>query len=138
MAKIMTSGLDLTTDQLERLGRAGIRRIVEAGAAAAQMKMQALTREAGHVRNGDLIGSIQPGTYYESLNAGAQVVEFRGTAANGLSYRDMAWFIDNGRGGRRGPRSGDHFLTAHDREAEEAAQEAMAAEADRILAEIDG
>lgn len=128
MAKVFSSGLELAEAQLDRLGRGGIRRIVEAGSAAAQAVMQRATKEAGHVRTGGLMRSINPGKYYEGLNSGAQYVEFQGVNPNGLPYHDLAYIIDNGRGSR-----GDRFITSRERESEEAAAAAMQAESDRLL-----
>ncbi len=132
MAKMSVAGLEMAAGQLEKMGRAGIRRIVEAGSQAAALAMRNAIRTAGHVRNGDLMSSVAPGKLYEELNAATQIVRPQGMTPKGdISEEDIAWILDND------PVRGDKFLRRAWDDIQKAGEDAMAAEADRVLAEIE-
>ena len=143
MAYFRTDDLRATSDQLAKMGRPMIRKIVEAGAGAAERVMREATEMAGHVRTGDLMNSISPGQYREYLGGGAQEVYPQGDNRNGERLQTIAWVINYGRGGsgrrnRDGSRSkmGDKFMTRVEADGEKAALEAMQAESDALMAAI--
>ena len=127
MARVSTVGLEIAEEKLDRLGRDGIRKIVEAGSTAVRASMEELTREYGHVRTGELIRSIRAGKLYESYHGASQNVDFEGMHQGGITNHDLAYIIDNGHR--------DRFVTGNEARTEEAATRAMQAESDRILAE---
>ena len=131
MAKMSTAGLELSEDVMRLLDRNAIRRIVEAGSRAAQQEFRNVIAMAGHVRNGDLMKSVAPGKLYESLDGATQIVKPQGTNPKGdLAEEDLAWILDND------PVKGDHYLTPEWEYIKGAGEEAMAEEADQILAEL--
>ena len=133
MAKMSVMGLDQIDAKFAKMGRSTIQRIVSAGADAAAKRMRQNMEKAGHVRTGDLMQSVGPSEYFESLGGGA-----------GYRRAMIAYVINHGRGGRKitrkGQRSrmGDHFITGDTRGAEEAVRDAMQAEMEKITAEING
>ena len=58
MATMRVNGIDLAAAQLDQLGRPMIRKIVEAGAGAAEKRMIEDTRERRHIRNSDMLDAI--------------------------------------------------------------------------------
>ena len=131
MAKVNTMGLEQTAGQLERLGRVGIRQIVEKGTATAMTMMRAQTM-AHHKRTGALMDSITASKLYESLNSASQFVDFEGDHGKGITNRDLAWLLDND------PHKGDRFISSDEKAIEKAVTDAMQEESDRLLAEIGG
>lgn len=127
---VAASALDLEAEKLEKLGRVGIRRVVEAGSAAATQRMQFAIKSADHVRNGNLLRSVGPTKLYESLDGAHQFVDQQGIApSRDITEHDIAWRIDNGPGG-------DGFLTKAWDDIWKAGEDGMRAEADRIFAEL--
>ena len=142
MAWASTSDLNIPENQLEKMGRPMIRKIVEAGAGAAERVEKEIITRRGHVRTGDLVNSIKAGEYREWLGGGAQEVYPQGENRNGERLQTIAYVINYGRGGRKtnrdGTRSrmGDNFMRDVDAEGERAAIQAMQDESDRLMAEI--
>ena len=135
------SDLNVTAEQLTKLGRPMIRKIVEAGAGAAAKVEQEIITRRGHVRTGDLVNSVGAGAYQEWLDGGAQEVYPQGENRNGQRLQTIAYVINYGRGGSRrnrdGSRSrmGDKFMKEVEAQGEEAAMKAMEAESDRLMTE---
>lgn len=142
MAWASTSDLNIPENQLEKMGRPMIRKIVEAGAGAAERVEKEIITRRGHVRTGDLVNSIKAGEYREWLGGGAQEVYPQGENRNGERLQTIAYVINYGRGGRRANRDGsrsrmgDHFMKDVDAQGERAALAAMEAESERLMAEI--
>ena len=130
-----TDGLDALDAQLGKLGRPAIRRIVEAGARADEDEWRANIRQARHIRTGDMLGSVGPAAYKEFLGGGEISVYPRDTDRKGVRNATKAYVINYGRG-RRSGRMGDKFITGKLPTIEERVAEAMQAESDRILMEI--
>ena len=118
------------------MSRENIRRIVEAGSAAAVKFEQEQTRAAGHVITGQMKESISAGPYHEDLNTAWQYVYPSGTGDHGQDLTVVAYVINYGYGGKRTAKTGDKFITGNRKQLEDAVHEAMAAEADRIRNEI--
>lgn len=141
MAWASTSDLNIPAAQLEKMGRPMIRKIVEAGAGAAEQVEKEIITRRGHVRTGDLVNSIRPGEYREWLGGGAQEVYPHGDNRNGERLQTIAYVINYGRGGRRANRDGsrsrmgDKFMKEVEAQGEEAAMKAMEAESDRLMTE---
>lgn len=143
MAKMSVMGLDQIDAKFAKMGRSTIQRIVSAGADAAAKRMRQNMESARHVRTKDLLDSVGPTEYFESLGGGAKYVYPQGVNARGYRRAMIAYVIDHGKGRkitRKGQRSrmGDHFITGDTRGAEEAVRDAMQAEMEKITAEING
>lgn len=134
MARANSYGVEMCSEQLGKMGRPMIRQIVEAGAAAAitREKENILSR---HSRTGDMEASVQAGRYRETLGGGSVEVYPQGSDRKGADNAVKAFVTNYGRGGRRGPRSGDKFLTG-DTGAEAVIQAAMQAESDRLMGSL--
>ena len=143
MAKMSVMGLDQIDAKFAKMGRSTIQRIVSAGADAAAKRMRQNMESARHVRTKDLLDSVGPTEYFESLGGGAKYVYPQGVNARGYRRAMIAYVIDHGKGRkitRKGQRSrmGDHFITGDTRGAEEAVRDAMQAEMEKITAEFNG
>ena len=120
---------------LEALGRPQIRRIVEAGADVAVSHMSERIAKL-HRLTGDMAEGVRKGEYRESVGGGSQVVYPQGTDRHGTENALKAFVINYGRGGtRRRGRMGDRFMT-RDPEIDGKVADAMQAESDRIVDEI--
>lgn len=140
MAKtsVRMEDLQSTADQLAKLERTGVKRIVAAGASAAETRLRELTEERRHVRTGDMFGSIAPTEYREWFGGGSQEVYPQGEDRKGVRNATKAYVINYGRGRRKkGSKMGDKFITG-DGLLEPRVLEAMQAESDKILDEIGG
>ena len=137
MAKISYTTGDFE-DKLERLGsRESIRRIVEAGSAAAVEKLKESTSEHRHVVTGELRESISAGPLHEDLGSAWQFVYPGGLREdNDKNLAMIASVINYGYGGRKTAKTGDKFITGHKKTLDEAVGAAMRAEAERIKNEI--
>ena len=133
-----TMGLDDIQGKFAKLGRPMIKRIVDAGADAATERMKANARMRGHIRTGDMMNSIGPSEYFESMGGGAEYVYPQGDNREGQRTATIAYVINYGRGKTKTPRMGDRFITGDEKAAKAAVAAAMQAESDRILAEIGG
>ena len=147
MARFEASGLEGLADQLGTLERGTVKRIVMAGADAASKQMMSDTEEHRHVQTGTMKGTIGPGQYHEDVGAGWVNVYPQGADARGVSNALKAYVINYGlgkrpmtvrSGGKARNRTGDKFITGNERRTETVVNEAMQAESDRIIAEING
>lgn len=134
---VTTDGLDILEAQLGALDRTSIRRIVEAGATAAQEDWRSSIRQARHIRTGAMLESVGATPYKETLGGGQQSVYPLGDDSRGTPNALKAYVINYGRG-KRGHvgKMGDRFITSREAQTEERVHEAMQAESDRILDEI--
>ena len=139
MARVKVNGFELVEGQLNRMGRPMIRQIVEAGAKAAEKLMADNTKARAHVRTGDMLESIGENEYREFLGGGSVDVYPQGDDRKGVRNATKAYVINYGRGGvkRNGGKMGDKFITADEKNTEEAVYQAMQAESDRLSEEID-
>ena len=135
LAKMTVDGFDAIDAQLAKLGRPAIRRIVEAGAKADEDEWRANIRQAGHIRTGAMLESVGSAAYKEFLGGGEMSVYPQGEDGKGVSNAIKAYVINYGRGKRTG-KLGDKFITGKLPTIEERVHEAMQAESDRILMEI--
>ena len=141
MATLRVNGFKLIDQQFNRMGRPMIRRIVEAGAKAAEKRMAENTEKRKHVRTGDMVESIGENEYREFLGGGSVDVYPQGDDRKGVRNATKAYVINYGKGRRitkrkRANRTGDKFITGDESQAEKLVQEAMQAESDRLIAEI--
>lgn len=138
MARFMVDGTEFVVQRMQALTRTTIHRITMAGAKAAEDRMRENARQRQHVRNGDMIDAIRDNGYREYYQGGSTEVYPQGDDREGVRNATKAYVINYGRGGvrKRPSKMGDHFITG-DKKAEEAVYQAMQAESDRILEEID-
>ena len=147
MDRMTVDGVELAEARFNRMSREMIRKVIEAGAGAAEKRMAENTQRARHVRNGDLLKSIGNNGIRESLNGASTEVYPQGEDRFGQRYATKAYVINYGIGKRpytKRPKThpkknltGDKFITGDEKQAEEAVLQAMQAESDRLLAEID-
>lgn len=139
MAKLTVdySGFDRIEATFDHMSRGSIRRIVEAGAKAATQEMKKAVQAAHHVRTGDMLQSVGPGEYHETLNGGYMAVYPQGTDQHGVANAMKAFVINYGRGRKkRNGKMGDQFITGREAATEAIVKDAMQAEADKIIDEI--
>ena len=137
MATARVSGFELAGQQLSRMGRPMIRKIVEAGAGAAEKAWRENIRENQHVRTGDMLASVGTNEYREYLGGGSVDVYPQGEDRNGVRNADKAYVINYGRGGtRKRGKMGDKFITGNEDKTETAIVDAMQAESDRLIEEL--
>ena len=135
--RLIVSGIEEMEVSLAQLGdRKNIRRIVEAGSAAAVKELQKRTAEAHHIMTGEMQQAFAPGLYHEDIDASWQDVYPQGYDGRGISNAKKAFITNYGRGGKRTPKTGDKFITGKTKTMEEAVSAAMQAEAERIKNEI--
>ncbi len=136
MAKsIINQGLEEIEKRLGKLSRKTIRALLETGGSAASTVMKQSTQTKRHVRTGDMLGSIGATDLRERLGGGEIYVYPQGNDSRGERNATKAYVINYGRGGQKGPHSGDRFITGNQKATEEAVRAAMQAEADRIAGE---
>lgn len=141
MATLKVNGFELIDQQFNRMGRPMIRQIVEAGAHAAEKRMAENTRMRQHVRTGDMLESIGENEYREFMGGGSVDVYPQGDDRKGVRNATKAYVINYGKGRKitkrkRANRTGDKFITGDEAKTEQAVVEAMQAESDRLIAEI--
>lgn len=130
-------GFDRIEASFNGMSRDGIRRIVEAGAAAAVEEMKKAITEHRHVRTGDMLGSVRAGQYHEELDGGYMAVYPQDEDRHGVSNTVKAFVINYGRGKKKkGSRMGDKFITSKEDRTEAVVKAAMQAEADRLIDEM--
>lgn len=130
-------GLGRIEASFDGMSRSGIRRIVEAGAAAAAEEMRKAIVEARHVRTGSMLGSVRAGDYHETMGGGYMSVYPQGEDLHGVSNTVKAYVINYGRGRKkRTARMGDRFITGREDKTEAIVTAAMQAEADRLADEL--
>jgi len=136
MAKIEFSDGDFGL-KLEQLGsRENLRRILQAGSAAAVEDLKRSTAEHRHVVTGQMMAAIGPGPIHEDLGRAWQYVYPGGDSEQDKDLAVIAYVINYGRGGRKTAKTGDKFLTGHQKTLDDAVGAAMAAEAERIKNDI--
>ena len=136
MATMRVSGIELQEQRLNRLGPDMIRKIVEAGAGAAERVMRESTERRSHVRNRDMLDSIGMNEYREFYRGGSVDVYPQEDDRKGVRNATKAYVINYGRGGtRKRGKMGDKFITGNEAKTEQAVTEAMQAESDRLIAE---
>ena len=124
---------------LNGIGREGIRRILEAGAAAAVDDMRKAIIDARHVRTGDMRDSVRAGEYHETLGGGSISVYPQDEDRHGVANAKKAFVINYGRGKKKaGSKMGDKFITGRLSETEQVVRAAMEAEAERLMSESNG
>ena len=142
MARFTVNGVELVEQQLNGLGRPMIRKIVEAGAGAAEKRMAENVRLRMHIRNSDMLESIGNNGIREFLNAASTDVYPQGDDRKGVRNATKAYVINYGKGRRpttkRGTRNrtGDKFITGDEKNIEKAVFEAMQAECDRLTEQL--
>lgn len=129
--------VDSAIKRLGKLGRPMIRQIVEAGAGAAEKLMAESVRTRNHIRTGDMLESIGTNEYLEILGGGRVDVYPQGNDREGVRNATKAYVINYGRGGtRKRGKMGDRFITGNEKRTEEAVHQAMQAEHDRLVDQI--
>lgn len=123
---------------LDRLGRYGIRQIVNAGAEACVTETRKSIEQYRHIVTGDMQESVAPGKLHEDLDATWVEVYPQGYDRRGISNAKKAFVINYGRGGRRTNHTGDKFITGHKTTMTEAVSKAMQAESSRLISELNG
>lgn len=146
MARMSVDGFELVENRLSRLGRPMIRKIVEAGAKAAEARMAENTKARQHVRNSDMLESIGNNGIRESVGGASTDVYPQGDDRKGVRNATKAYVINYGKGARpftrrpkKHPRrnlTGDKFITGDEPKTEEAVLQAMQAESDRLIEEL--
>lgn len=137
MARMEIDGFDAIDRQFEKLlDRGNIRRIVEAGARKDAEEQRGNITAAGHVQTGSMHRNVRPAEYHEFLGGGEMAVYPQGEDGKGVGNALKAFVINYGRGKRRSRRMGDKFITGKLPQTEKAVHEAMQAESDRIIEEI--
>ena len=140
MAQFRVNSAELTTvSKLATDSRENIRRILMAGAQAAERRMADRIRQRRHVRNGDMLESTGNTGYQEYFGGGSTEVYPQGEDRRGVRNATKAFVINYGRGGvkRNGGKMGDRFITSDEKAAEALVTQAMQAESDRIADEAD-
>lgn len=146
MATLKVSGFEHQEMKLNKLGAPMIKQIVMAGAGAAEKRMIEDTKARRHVRNGDMLESIGTNEYREFLHGGSVDVYPQGEDSRGVRNATKAYVINYGKGQRpytkrpkKNPRknlTGDKFITGNEKKTEAAVVEAMQAESDRLIDEL--
>lgn len=141
MARMSVNGFELIEGQLNRMGRPMIRQIVEAGAKAAERRMAENTEKHRHVRTGDMMAAIGDNGIREYMGGASTEVYPQGDDRNGVRNATKAYVINYGKGRKitkrkKANKTGDKFITGDESKAEEIVVQAMQAESDRLIAEI--
>ena len=146
MAVTRVNGIEFYERQLSRMDRGMIRKIVEAGATAAENWMRKQTQEKNHIRNSDMLDAIGRNEYRETYGGGSVDVYPQGIDRKGVRNADKMYITNYGRGGvdkaraakrrRRGGEMGDKFITRDEKQAETLVHDAMQAESDRLMEEL--
>lgn len=134
MARCSYNGFEILENDLSRMSRESVKRIVTAGAQKAVDRMRQNTEKAGHVRSGDMLQSIAMTEYQDWMGGGKREVYPLGTDHRGVRNATKAYVLNYGRGKRRG----DKFITGNESADESEIRAAMRAESDRIIDEING
>lgn len=139
MARMAVDGTEFISEKLSSRSREMIKSITMAGAKAAEKRMRENTQRRQHVRTGDMLGSIGDNGYREWYGGGSTEVYPQESDRKGVRNATKAYVINYGLGGvkRNGGKMGDKFITADEKNTEEAVYQAMQAESDRLIEEID-
>ena len=138
MAKMEYSGFEIIDNQLAKLDRDTIRRLVQAGANALIDETKESIASHRHIATGRMMASVKPGAHHETLDGGWMEVYPQGEDSRGVSNAKKAFVINYGYGGRRTEKTGDKFITGQKKRLEQKAMEAMEKENEKILQEIGG
>ena len=138
MAKLSYSGFEVIENQLEKLGRDTVRRLVEAGAKELVKTTQEDIRQYRHIQTGAMEKSVKPGAYHETLEGGWMDVYPQGEDRRGVSNAKKAFVINYGYGKRKTAKTGDKFITGNMKKRQSAITAAMEAENNKIINEANG
>ena len=138
MAKMTYTGFEIIENQLAKLDRGTIRRLVEAGANALIEGTRESIRSHHHIATGSMMANVKAGQYHETLDGGWMEVYPQDTDGRGVSNAKKAFVINYGYGKRKTAKTGDKFITGQKGRMETAAAEAMEKENERILNEVNG
>ena len=142
MATMKVDNTKFVTERLNDVSREMIRSITRAGAKAAEKRMAENTLARKHTRNRDMLESIGENEYREFLGGGSVEVYPQGDDRKGVRNATKAYVINYGKGQRpttkrkKPNKTGDKFVTGDESKAEAVVYEAMKAESDRLIAEI--
>ena len=139
MARMAVNGTEFIPEKMAKMDRGMFKSITMAGAKAAEERMRENTTQRQHVRTGDMLDSIGNNGYREWYQGGATDVYPQGGDRKGVRNATKAYVINYGRGGvkRNGGKMGDKFITGDEKRTEEAVYQAMQAESDRLIEQID-
>ena len=144
MAQMTYSGFELLDNQLAKLDRGTVRRLVEAGAASLVEGVKESIRTHNHISEGggDMLESVGPGQYHETLDGGWMDVYPQGTDRHGVRNATKAYVTNYGRGKKKATwkKMGDKFITGSGqrRKFESAIEAAMKKENEKIIEEANG
>jgi serine/threonine-protein kinase RIO1 len=144
MAKSTYNGFELLDNQLAKLDRSTVRRLVEAGAASLVEGVKDSIREHNHISEGggDMLESVGPGLYHETLDGGWMDVYPQGEDRHGVRNATKAYVTNYGRGKKKATwkKMGDKFITGSGsrRKFESAIEAAMKKENENIIREANG
>lgn len=138
MARISMDGYREAENVFGRLTRGTVKRLVMAGGEAVAERERTQVKEKGHTRSGAMLAAVGLTNFKENLDGGSVEVYPLGDDSKGTRNATKAYVTNYGRFGKRGPKSGDRFITGDTRRAKEAAHAAMKAESARIVAEATG
>ena len=143
MATMKVDNTKFVTERLNDVSREMIKSITMAGAKAAEKRMRENTEKRRHVRNSDMLDAISDNGYREWLRGGSTEVYPQGEDRKGVRNATKAYVINYGKGRRpitkrkKPNRTGDKFITGDEKNTEEAVYQAMQAESDRLIEQID-
>ena len=139
MARMKVDGTEFISEKLNGRSREMIKSITMAGAKAAEKRMRETTQRRQHVRPGDMLESVGDNGYREWYGGGSTEVYPQESDRKGVRNATKAYVINYGRGGvkRNGGKMGDKFITGDEKNTEEAVYQAMQAESDRLIEQID-
>lgn len=138
MAKMTYTGFEIVENQLAKLDRGTVRRLVEAGANAVIEGTRESIRSHHHVATGSMMANVKAGQYHETLEGGWMEVYPQETDGRGVSNAKKAFVINYGYGKRRTAKTGDKFITGAKKRMEAKAAEAMEKENQKIINEANG
>ena len=147
MARFSVDGFELIERRMAKMGRPMIRQIIEAGAKAAEERMAENIKARKHVRTSDMLDSVGNNGIREYMGGASTEVYPQGEDRKGARNATKAYVINYGKGRRPNTKrpkkkqrrnlTGDKFITGDEAKAEAIVVEAMQAESDRLIAEID-
>jgi len=145
MARLEYTGFELLDNQMMKLSRETVKRLVNAGAQSLVKGVQENIRAYGHIRKeggGDMLKSVAPGEYHETLDGGWQDVYPQGDDRYGVRNATKAYVTNYGRGKRKPTwkKMGDKFITGSGprRKFESIVDAAMREENQKIINEANG
>ena len=143
MARMEYNGFELLDNQLMKLSRETVKRLVNAGATSLVAGVQESIRAHNHIgETKSMIENVGPGEYHETLDGGWQDVYPQGDDPHGVRNATKAYVINYGRGKKtKGwKKMGDKFITGSGarRKFESAVEAAMKKENEKIIQEANG